>query len=185
LKRVTIFTAIVLIALGALSQAHSFAQQQQQQQQQKQRPRKPAAGAKSKPTPTPDMRAEATQVAAQIKKVSNFIYIYGKVVNGFQFAEEQAKKDNQTSAKAQALSKENKDKLVASIDGVRAEIEGLAKSFEGNPRMQVQYLKLNFATGAALDAERLAAAGQYDDAGKSLVAVVERLMDAIMSMRLL
>jgi hypothetical protein len=164
-----------------MSQAHSLAQQQQQQ---KQRPRKPA-GAKPKPTPTPDMRAEAAQVAAQIKKVSNFIYIYGKVVNGLQFADEQAKNENQTSAKIQALNKENKDKLVASIDGVRAEIEGLAKSFEGNPRMQVQYLKINFATGAALDAERLAAAGQYDDAGKSLVAVVERLMDAIMSMRLL
>jgi hypothetical protein len=180
LKRVTIFTAIVLVALGALSQAHSFAQQQQQ----KQRPRKPA-GAKAKPTPTPDMRAEAAQVAAQIKKVSNFIYVYGKVVNGLQFADEQAKNENQTSAKIQALNKENKDKLVASVRGVRAEIEGLAKSFEGNPRLQVQYLKLNFAAGAALDAERLAAAGQYDDAGKSLVAVVERLMDAIMSMRLL
>jgi len=180
LKRVTIFTAIVLIALGALSQAHSFAQQQQQ----KQRPRKPA-GAKAKPTPTPDMRAEAAQVAEKIKKVSNFIYVYGKVVNGLQFADEQAKNENQTSAKIQALNKENKDKLVASVRGVRAEIEGLAKSFEGNPRLQVQYLKLNYAAGAALDAERLAAAGQYDDAGKSLVAVVERLLDTILSMRLL
>ena len=182
MKRVTIFTAVLLIALGALSQAHSFAQQQQQQ---KQRPRKPAAGAKAKPTPIPDMRAEAAQVAAQIKKVSNFIYIYGKVVNGLQFADEQAKNENQTSAKIQALNKENRDKLVASIEGVRADIAQLAKGFEDNPRLQIQYLKVNSATGAAIDAERLAAAGQYDDAGKSLVAVVERLTDAIMSMKLL
>jgi len=181
LKRVTIFTAIVLIALGALSQAHSFAQQLQQ----KQRPRKPATGAKAKPTPTPDMRAEAAQVAAQIKKVSNFIYIYGKIVNGLQFADEQSKNDDKASAKVQALNKENRDKLVASIDGVRAEIALLAKGFESNPRMQVQYLKLNSAAGAALDAERLAATGQYDDAGKSLVTVVERLTDTVMSMRLL
>ncbi|MBO0860783.1 MAG: hypothetical protein J2P21_20320 [Chloracidobacterium sp.] len=182
MKRVTILTAVLLIALGALSQAHSFAQQQ------KQRTKRPAAGAKAKPTPTPDMRAEATQVAAQIKKVSNFIYIYGKVVNGLQFADEQAKNDkndSQTSAKVQALNKENRDKLVASIEGVRADIALLAKGFEDNPRLQIQYLKVNSATGAALDAERLAAAGQYDDAGKSLVAIVERLTDAIMSMKLL
>jgi hypothetical protein len=185
LKRVTIFTVVLLIALGALSQAHSFAQQQQQQ---KQRTKRSGAGAKAKPTPTPDMRAEATQVAAQIKKVSNFIYIYGKVVNGLQFADEQSKNDTQpsaSSAKVQALNKENRDKLVASIEGVRADIAQLAKGFEDNPRLQIQYLKVNSATGAAIDAERLAAAGQYDDAGKSLVAIVERLTDAIMSMKLL
>src|SRR5882672_6350561 len=160
LKRVTIFTAIVLIALSALSQAHSFAQQQPPQQQ-KQRPKRPAA-AKPKPTPAPDMRAEAAQVATQIKKVSNFIYIYGKVVNGLEFADEQAK-NNEASPKTLALNKENKDKLIASINDMRAEIESLAKSFDGNPRLQVQFLKLNYAAGAALDAERIAADGRYDE----------------------
>lgn len=177
MKRISIFTAVVLIALGAASQAPSFAQQQ------KQRQKRPTRGAKPKPTPTLDMRAEAAQVAAQIRKVSNFIYIYGKVVNSLEVAEEQAKAD-QTSPKAQALNKENKDKLVASIDGLRAEIDNLAKSFQANPRLQVQYLKISYATEAAIDAERFAAAGRYNDAGRSLVTVIERLTDTIISMRL-
>jgi hypothetical protein len=177
LKRISIFTAVVLIALGAVSQANSLAQQQLQQK------RRPSRRAKPTPTPATDMRVEASQVAAQIRKVSNFIYIYGKVVNSLEVAEEQAKAD-QTSTKAQALNKENKDKLVASIDGLRTEIENLAKSFQGNPRLQVQYLKISYATEAAIDAERLAALGRYNDAGRSLVTVIERLTDTIISMKL-
>src|SRR2546427_7138380 len=178
LKRVSIFTLIVLTALGAASQAHSLVQQKQQPKQQQKRP---ARGAKPTPTPTPDTRAEAAQVAAQIKKVSNFIYIYGKVVNGLEVADEQAK-DEQTSPKVQALNKENKDKLVASIDGLRADVQDLANNFQANPRLQVQYLKLSYATEAAINAGRLAAAGRYEEAGKFLVAVVERLTDTIISM---
>jgi hypothetical protein len=182
LKRVTIFTVFVLIALGAASQAHSFAQQQQPQQQ-KQRPKRPAA-AKPKPTPAPDMRAEAAQVAAQIKNVSNFIYIYGKVVNGLEIDEDQVKRQ-ETSPEIQARNKKSKDLLIARIRDVRAGLENLANGFQANPRLQVQLLKLNYATGASLDAERYAATGQYEEAGKSLVAVVERLTDTIISMRLL
>jgi len=182
LKRVSIFTVIVLIALGAVSQARSIPKQQKQQPRQHQK--RPTKGAKPTPTPTPDMRAEASQVAAQIRKVSNFIYIYGKVVNSLEVADDHAKND-QTSPKAQALNKENRDRLVASIGGLRAEMEDLANGFQANPRMQVQYLKLAYATEAATNAERLAAAGRYNDAGKFLVTVVERLTDTIISMRLL
>jgi hypothetical protein len=179
LKRVSIFTVIVLIALGAASQARSIAQQKQQPKQQQKRPTRGM-----KPTPTPDMRAEASEVAAQIKNVSNFIYIYGKVVNGLEVADEQAK-GNLASPETQAKIKESKDKLIAKIKDVRIGLEDLTNNFQSNPRLQVQYLKLAYATEAALNAERLAATGRYNDAGKFLVTVVERLTDTIISMRLL
>jgi hypothetical protein len=182
LKRVSIFTVIVLIALGAASQAHSLAKQQKQQPKQQQK--RPMRGAKPTPTPTPDMRAEAAQVATQIKNVSNFIYIYGKVVNGLEVADEQAK-TNLTSPEIQTRNKASRDALIDSINKLRAGLENLANNFQANPRLQVQYLKLSYATEAALNAERLAAAGRYNDAGKFLVTVVERLTDTIMSMRLL
>jgi hypothetical protein len=181
LKRVSIFTLIVLIALGAASQARSIAQQKQQPKQQQKRPTR---GAKPTPTPTPDMRAQASEIAAQIKNVANFIYIYGKVVNTIEVAEDQAK-NNQTSPEIQAKNKKSKEALIASVNGLRAGLENLANSFQANPRLQVQYLKVSYATEAAINAERLAAAGRYQDAGKSLVTVVERLTDTIISMRLL
>jgi hypothetical protein len=180
LKRVSIFTIIVLITLGAASQARSLAQQKQQPKQQQKRP---SRRGKPTPTPTPDMRAEASGVATQIRNVANFLYVYGKVVNTLEVAEEQAK-NNQTSPEIQAKNKKSKEMLVASINGVRAGLENLANGFQPNPRLQVQYLKIAYATEAALDAERFAAAGRYHDAGKSLVTVVERLTDTIISMRL-
>src|SRR5262245_53160247 len=162
-----------------MSQAHSLAWQRQQPKQQKKRPTR---GLKPTPTPTPDMRAEASEVVTQIKNVSNFIYIYGKVVSGLELADEQAK-SNQASPETQAKIKESKDKLIAKIRDVRIGLENLANKYQANPRFQVQYLKLSYATEAAIKAERLAAAGRYNDAGKFLVAVVERLADTIVSMR--
>ncbi len=178
MKRVSIFTLIILIALCAASQAHSLAWQRQQPKQQKKRPTR---GVKPTPTPTPDMRAEAAEVVTQIKNVSNFIYIYGKVVNGLEVADEQAK-SNLASPETQARIKESKDKLIAKIRDVRIGLEDLANRFQANPRLQVQYLKLAYATEAALNAERLASAGRYNDAGKFLVTAVERLADTIVSM---
>jgi hypothetical protein len=178
LKRVSIFTLIVLIALGAASQAYSLTRQKQQPKQQQKRPTR---GVRPTPTPTPDMRAEASEVVTQIRNVSNFIYIYGKVVNGLEVADEQAK-SNLASPETQARIKESKDKLIAKIKDVRIGLEDLANKFQANPRLQVQYLKLAYATEAALNAERLAAAGRYNDAGKFLVTAVERLADTIVSM---
>jgi hypothetical protein len=51
--------------------------------------------------------------------------------------------------------------------------------------LQVQSLKISNATEAAANAQRLAAAGRYDEAGKMLVTVVDRLTDTLISMRLL
>jgi hypothetical protein len=178
LERISIFIAIILIALSAASQAPSFAQQKQPQRQ---RPKKTAA--KPKPTPTPDMRAEASQVATQIKNISNFIFIYGKIVNGLQIDEDQVKRQ-ETSPEIQAKIKKSKAALIARIRDLRAGLENLASSLEGNPRLQVQYLKLSYAAEASRDAEDLATSGQYEQAGRSLVTVVERLTDAIISMRL-
>jgi len=170
-----------LMAIGAASQARSLARQQKQQPKQQQK--RPTRGAKPTPTPTPDMRAEASEVATQIKNVSNFIYIYGKVVNGLEVADDQAK-SNQAPPEIQAKIKESKDKLIAKIRDVRIGLEGLANGFQASPRLQVQFLKVSYATEAAVNAERLAAAGRYNDAGKLLVTVVERLTDTIISMRL-
>jgi len=146
--------------------------------------KKPASRAKPAPTPVPDMRPEATQVATQIKNVSNFIYVFGKIVNTLEVAEDQAKR-NQTSPEIQAKNKKSKDALIASINGLRAGLENVTRSFQANPRLQVQYLKLSYATEAAANAERLATAGRYDEAGKMLVTVIERLTDTMISMRLL
>ena len=137
---------------------------------------------KPTPTPTPDTRVEAGQVAEQIKSFSKFVYVYGKVVNGLEVAEDQAKQ-NKVSAAVAAKNQQSRDALVQNIRNLKAGLDGVARNFQNNSRLQIQYLKIAFAVDAAGDAERLAAAGRYDEAGKSLVTVIERLTDTVMAMR--
>jgi len=174
---------VALIAIVCAPQPSSLAQKTQPSSSAAQK-KKPAPRPKPTPTPVPDMRAEASQVATQIKNVSNFIYVYGKIVNSLEVADEQAK-NKQTSPEIQAKNQKSKDALILRISDLRAGLENLAKSFQSNQRLQVQYLKLTYATNAVLNAQRLAVAGQYDEAGKSLVTAVERLTDTMVSMRLL
>jgi len=174
---------VALIAIVCAPQPSSLAQKTQPSSSAAQK-KKPAPRPKPTPTPAPDMRAEASQVATQIKNVSNFIYVYGKIVNSLEVADEQVK-NKQTSPEIQAKNQKSKDALILRMSDLRAGLENVAKSFQANPRMQVQYLKLTYATDAVLNAQRLAAAGKYDEAGKSLVTSVERLTDAMVSMRLL
>lgn len=141
------------------------------------------------PTPAPviDMRPEATRVADQIKNFSRFLYIYGKVQNSVEFAEEEAKRA-QSNAKAPApnpaLTKKSKDEIVASINGLRTGLSTLVNSWQGNPRLQVQYLKISYAVEATASAEQHATAGRYREAGNALITAVERLTDTLISMRL-
>ena len=136
------------------------------------------------PTPVPDMRPEAALVAEQIKSISKFLFVYGKIVNGLEIAEDQAKR-GQVSPAVQTKNKQNRDALVASITGLKTGLDGVVKNFQANPRMQVQYLKISYAAESVATAEQLASGGQYDEAGKSLAAAVDKLTDVIMSMRLL
>ncbi len=154
---------------------------------QKKRPaprRRPATEPAPKPASAMDMRPEAQAVAEQIKNVTKFVFIYGKIVNGLEVAEDQAKRGEVTPAVA-TKTQQSKDALITSIRGLRAGIENVSKNLQANPRLQVQYLKISYAAEAVANAEKLATAGRFDDAGKALTSVVERLTETLLAMRLL
>lgn len=116
------------------------------------------------PTPTPNLKAAATQVADQLKIVTRFVYLYGKIANGLEIAEEKTKRE---AAGA----------IVANIAGLKTGINKVAMELKADDRLQVHYLKLTTATDAISNAEQLAAAGRFDEAGKALVVAVEKLAD--------
>jgi hypothetical protein len=132
--------------------------------------------------PPPDLRAEAAQVAEQLKLITRFLYVYGRVSTGLETADEQAKRGeaNQTVL---AQIQRNKASVVLNINGIRAGLEKLQQSFHANSRLQLQYLKLLSASETAAKAEQLAAANRFDEAGRTLLAVAERLADLIAEVR--
>jgi hypothetical protein len=146
------------------------------------RSRRPAPTPTPAPAPTVNFVAEANLVSEQLRSVSQFIYIYGKIVNGLELADGQAK-EGAASPTAAAKNKEIKDKLGANINTLRAGIDAIATRFRSESRLQVQYLKLTGASDSIATAAQLATAGRYDDAGKSLVTAVQRLSETIIALR--
>jgi hypothetical protein len=146
------------------------------------RSRRPAPTPTPAPAPTVNFVAEANLVSEQLRSVSQFIYIYGKIVNGLELADAQTK-EGAASPTAASKNKEIKDKLGANINTLRAGIDAIASRFRSESRLQVQYLKLTGASDAIATAAQLATAGRYDDAGKSLVTAVQRLSETIIALR--
>jgi hypothetical protein len=175
LKRTTIVslaaTLMLLCALPLISTA-----QRKSSGAQRRRPAAPA------PTPAPDLRAEAAQVAEQIKNFSKFLYGFGKVTNGFEIAEDQTKRGEMNPAAA-AIIQKNKEAVYKQVSTLRAGLDGLAQGLKAKPSLQVQYLKISYAAEAAAEAERLAAATRWDETGKALNTVIERLAEGLVSFR--
>jgi hypothetical protein len=150
---------------------------------QKRKPTKSSKSRSAAPAPTPsDLRAEAAQAAEQLKLLTKFIYHYGKITYGLELADEQAKR-GELSPAVQEKNQQIKQSLVTSISGLRVGLDKLGQSYQANPRLQVQYLKLLSASEAITAAEQIAAAGRYDEAGKVLIAAAERLADAVVAVR--
>lgn len=140
---------------------------------------------KPAPTPTPaplNLGAEAAQVAEQIKLITRFLYIYGKVTNGLEIAEEQNRRGELSQA-AVAQNRQSKETVVSNLSGLRLGVSNLLTRFQNNSRLQVQYLKISNAVDAVTNAERLASNSRFDEAGKSLVQAIERLTDVLLSLR--
>ena len=165
----------LLAVLGTLTSLESSASAQTKS---KSRKRPPAA----KPTPPPDFAVQRTKVAEQISIVSRFIFVYGKVTNGFETAMEQ-EKTNQASPEVIARNQLSREKLVANIGNLKTGIDDLGRTFQSDSRLQVQYLKLTGAADSIASAQNAVRAGRFEDGGKALVQAVERLTDTVIAIK--
>jgi hypothetical protein len=129
-----------------------------------------------------DTRLEATQISDTVKAFTRFIYIYGKVMNGLEFAEEQAKKSKPTPAIIEK-NVELKNRVAGGMTGLKDQIEKLGMVLQANPKLQIQYVNLAGVTQKISEAIQLLEANQFDGAGRSLVTASERLTDILLQTR--
>jgi hypothetical protein len=170
LKRTTILALmmILLLPILALPQKRSPSKTQ----------KRPAAT----PTPAPDLRLAAAEVAEQLKLLTRFIYVYGKVSNGLETADEQAKRGQLNQALLDQT-KQSKAQLVSSISNLRPGLEKLEQNFHANPRLQLHYLKLTGASETIAQAAQLAAQDRFDEAGRVLLSAADRLAEVLVAVR--
>ena len=140
-------------------------------------PRKPAATAA-----TEVQRAGATRVAEQIKTLTRFIYLLGGVAKGLESVDEAAKRNEASPAILEQTAK-NKATVRTSIQTIREALDKLEIDFRATPNLQRYYIKLAGTASGAATAEELAAANQFDRAGRTLLGVVNQLTDVLLEMR--
>ncbi len=123
----------------------------------------------------------ATKVANQIKNLTAFLYLLGGIAKRIEEIDAAAKTDQNSSAAQQ--NEQNKTRLKSSFADFRAGLDQLEIYFRSTPGLQSYYLKLAGSAEGAAAAENFAASGRFDQAGRTLLGVVNRLADTLVAMR--
>ncbi len=124
----------------------------------------------------------ATKVADQIKNLTRFVYLLGGVAKGIEQVDEAARR-NEASPAAIDQNNKNKAAVKASLQNVREGLDQLEITFRSTPELEQYYLKLAGSASGAATAEDQAAAGHFDQAGRMMLGVVNRLTDVLLAMR--
>lgn len=127
-------------------------------------------------------REGATRVADQIKILTKFIYVLGGVAKGLEGVDD-ATKRNEASPAVVEQTQRNKQQVRASIQTLREALDKLEIDFRSTPELQRYYISLAGVAEGAATAEDQAAANKFDQAGRSLLGVVNRLTDVLLAMR--
>lgn len=129
-----------------------------------------------------EIKAGAAQVAAQIKTMTHFVYLFGGIAKGIESVDQAASKQ-EASAAAIEQNERNKTKVRESIKNVREGLDKLESDFRFNPTLQRYYPYLAGVARTGETAENQAAANRFDEAGRSLLKVIDQLADALAAMR--
>lgn len=172
MKNILVLVCLLLLSTTALSQTRSRTTKRAT----------PAPKASEQQAIADAKTAGATKVAEQIKNLTRFVYLLGGVAKGIEQVDEAAKK-NEASPTAQQQNEQNKTTVKNSLRNVREGLDQLEIYFRATPGLLDGYLKLAGSASGAATAEDQAAAGHFDQAGRTMLGVVNRLTDVLLVMR--
>jgi hypothetical protein len=123
----------------------------------------------------------AARVAEQIKSIGRFLYLYGPISKDLA-ASEAALQGNQQSSAAETVQR-NRAKLRDAFHNYRVQMDELETTFSGSSELRPYYTKLLGVAASAGQAEDSVAASRYDQAGRNLLDVMNRLTDVLVDMQ--
>ena len=172
MKRLIVPLCVLLLSTTALSQTRSRTTTRRSTQSSK-TPKASEQQAEAKTT-------GATKVADQIKNLTKFLYLLGGVAKGI---EDIDARRSELPPSALQKNEQNKAAVKSSLENVRVGLDQLEIYFRSTPGLQGYYVKLVGSASGAANAEAQAAAGHFDQAGRTLLGVVNRLTDVLVLMR--
>lgn len=129
-------------------------------------------------TSTSELREGVNKTAIQLKNISLFVYRYGKVVTGLELTE----KDVRAGKISANQNERAKQTVVKTITDLRAGLAELEVMFRTRNGLKPYLLHIQGISETCGQAEDQAMSGQFDEAGKTLLTVIERLTDALAAM---
>lgn len=165
---------IVLACLMMLAASNTFGQTRRRTTNRRTRP---ASTRNQSPTATPN--AVAARLAEQIKSIGRFLYLYGPISKDLAATEASAQ---QASAPTDTIQR-NKAKLREAFHNYRVQMDELETTFSSSSELRPYYTKLLGVAASAGQAEDAVAASRYDQAGRSLLDVMNRLTDVLVDMQ--
>lgn len=129
-------------------------------------------------TPASSIRPAAGRLAEQIKSLGKFLYLYGPISK--ELANSEAGAGNNRSNEGV---QRNRAKLRDVFEGYRVQMDELETLFSSTSELRQYYPRLLGVAASASRGEELVAAGRYDEAGRALLDVMNRLTDVLLEMR--
>jgi hypothetical protein len=131
-----------------------------------------------------EIRAGRERIALQIKTLTQFLYLYAGISKGIETAEMVNRNSEQTAAGLPPEQvQRNRAKVKDSVYNVRVGLDQLEAFFRTNPVLTNYYSSISGVAKLGQTAETQAGAGNLDQAGKTLISVVNKLTDALVTLR--
>jgi hypothetical protein len=173
--KTTKFLTLVILALMA------FAVSAQAQKKTTKKSTTPKTTPATTTATSAEIRAGAEKVSVQLNNVAVFNYRLGGIATGLEDMDAAARK---TPLREPTLSKHkaNKQAVVQGIRNLRAGLAALEVEF----RTKLSLKRFQFQIGGIADlvgqSEELAGGGQFTEAGKVLLQVIQKLSDTLVAM---
>ena len=145
-------------------------------------PRRGVATSKPAENLSPDVQTGRRRVAAQIKILTQYLFLLGGITKGIESVD-QAARNREASSAAIDQNERNKLRVKESLRNVREGLDKLQADFRSNPRLNNYYQYVAGVATIGETAENQAAANRFDEAGRSLLKAVNQLADALAAMR--
>jgi len=128
-----------------------------------------------------EVNTARARVVEQIKTLTRFLYVYGRLSKDLEASEAQARGSGAAS-EAAVFSNRTRTGLRSSLRNVREGLDQLEIYFRTTPQLQRYYGRVSGVAAGASAAEDQAAANRLDEAGRSLLRVVNQLADLLLEM---
>ena len=137
-------------------------------------PRRRTSSSSSTQLESVQMNSARIRLADQIKNLTRFLYLYGRFSKDLELTGAQAQTSDVTNRTRAAL--------IDNLRNIRAGLDQLETQFRMTPGLDRHYRRLAGVAQRAADAESKASANQLDQAGRTLVEVVNQLTDVLVEM---